>query len=88
MIDSKLIYGSRKIAILLGEEGIAINDRTLRNYMIRWGFFIKTRRRKRSQELKNTSIKFVDLVKRNFNPGMNNIIATDVSYIPEFSKRK
>ncbi|AKX34653.1 hypothetical protein SLITO_v1c10420 [Spiroplasma litorale] len=78
LIDSKFIYGSRKIAILLGEEGITINDRNLRNYMIRWGFFIK--RRRRSQELKNTSIKFVDLIKRNLNPEMDNIIETDVSY--------
>ncbi|ATZ17139.1 transposase [Williamsoniiplasma luminosum] len=33
-------------------------------------------------ENKNTDVKFEDLVRRNFNPEEDNIIATDVSYIP------
>ncbi|WP_269775665.1 hypothetical protein [Mesoplasma florum] len=33
--NSKWFYGSRKIAIILSQNGLYINDRTLRNYMIR-----------------------------------------------------
>ncbi|QGS52408.1 hypothetical protein [Spiroplasma tabanidicola] len=44
--ESKFIYGSRKISILLEKEKIFINDRTLRHYLKRWGFVIKTRIKK------------------------------------------
>ncbi|AKU79845.1 DDE-type integrase/transposase/recombinase [Spiroplasma turonicum] len=54
----------------------------MRHYLKRWGFIIKTRVKKRKQEFKNTKVKFLDLVKRNYNPEKDNIIATDVSYIP------
>ncbi|WP_198514020.1 DDE-type integrase/transposase/recombinase [Williamsoniiplasma luminosum] len=80
--ESKKIYGSRKIAIILGENGISISDRTLRNYMIRWGIATLTRQKKRKSEQKNTKVKYVDQVNRNYNPEKDNIVATDVSYIP------
>ena len=80
--DSKGIYGSRKISISLQKEGIDFNDRSLRNYMNRWNLETKTRVPKRKREQKNTTVKFDNLVKRNFNPKEDNIIATDVSYIP------
>lgn len=80
--DSKGIYGSRKISISLQKEGIDFNDRTLRNYMNRWNLVTKTRVPKRKREQKQTNVKFDNLVKRNFNPKEDNIIATDVSYIP------
>lgn len=50
--------------------------------MIRWGVVTKSRLKKRKSESKNLIVKFQDLVKRNFNPKENNIIATDFSYIP------
>lgn len=80
--ESKGIYGSRKIAVILNELGHSILDRTLRNYMFRWNISTLTRRKKKKLEQKNTNVKFKDLVKRNYNPMSNNIIATDVSYIP------
>ncbi|AOG60422.1 transposase [Spiroplasma helicoides] len=80
--ESKFIYGSRKISVLLKEKHMSINDRTLRHYLKRWGFIIKTRIKKRQAESKNINTKFKDLVKRNYNPTIDNIIATDVSYIP------
>ncbi len=80
--DSKMIYGSRKICVILEGQGIKISDRTLRNYMKRWGFITKTRVAKRKAESKNTNVKIADLVNRNFNPSIDNIISSDVSYIP------
>ncbi len=80
--QNKGIYGSRRLVQVLSANGITINDRTLRNYMIRWGLITKTRVKRRKSESKNTNVKFADLVKRNFNPKEDNIVATDVSYIP------
>ena len=80
--DNKKIYGSRKLSILLAKDGISISDRTLRNYMFRWGLRTKTRVSKNISEIKNTNVKYKDLVKRNYNPLEDNIVATDVSYIP------
>lgn len=41
-----------------------------------------TRKKRKVSEQKNTKTKFADLVKRNYNPQEDTIIATDVSYIP------
>lgn len=76
------IYGSRKIVEVLSEQGISISDRTMRNYMQRWNLATKTRVKRRKSEQKDTTVKIKDLVKRNYNPIENNVIATDVSYIP------
>ena len=76
------IYGSRKIAEELSKKGIEISARTLRMYMQRWGFIVETRRPKKKRENKNTEVEYQDLVKRNYNPDEDNIIATDVTYIP------
>lgn len=82
MEDNMWIYGSRKIVQKLEEINICISDRTLRNYMNKWHFVSKTRIKKRKSEVKNTNVRCEDLVKRNYNPKDDNIIATDVSYIP------
>ncbi|ATI73649.1 IS3 family transposase [Mesoplasma florum] len=85
--ENKRIYGSERISqILLIKFNIHINPRTLRHYMNRWNLKTHTRVRKKKREEKNTNVKFKDLVKRNYNPLENNIIATDVSYIPAKSK--
>ncbi|PPE05799.1 IS3 family transposase [Williamsoniiplasma lucivorax] len=76
------IFGSKRITAELAEEGIIIDERTLRNYMVRWNLVCLTRQKKKKMENKNTDVKFEDLVRRNFNPEEDNIIATDVSYIP------
>ncbi len=85
--NNKGIYGSKRLAIELSKKGISISDRTLRHYMSRWGLQCITRRKKRKSEIKNTNVKYVDLVKRNFNPVKDNIVATDVSYIPAKTKQ-
>lgn len=71
----------------LKEKGIIICDRTLRHYMNRWGLVTKTRIKERVSESKNTNVKYNDLVQRNYNPNIDNIIATDVSYIPANEKQ-
>lgn len=40
------------------------------------------KKKKRKAESKNTNVRYKDLVKGNYNPEVDNIIATDVSYIP------
>ena len=79
--ENKMIYGSRRLSILLEKNNISIGDRTLRNYMSRWNIKTKTRVSRKKSESKNTNVKYCDLVKRNFNPVEDNIVATDVSYI-------
>ncbi|WP_100679223.1 hypothetical protein [Mesoplasma tabanidae] len=83
--NSKVIYGSRKIAVILSQDGLHINDRTLRNYMIRWGLITLTCKKKCKAEIKNTKVKYRYLVKRNYNSELDNIVSTDVSYIPATS---
>lgn len=80
--ENKTIYGRRKLSIYLSKQGILINERTLGRYLVRYGLETKTRRAKMKSESKNTNVKCTDLVKRNYNPKEDNIIATDVSYIP------
>ncbi|WKX02731.1 DDE-type integrase/transposase/recombinase [Candidatus Mycoplasma mahonii] len=70
------------IAMELKAREFIISDRTFRNYMNRWKLEWTTRKKKRKSENKNTTVEFQDLVKRNFNPAKDNIITTDVSYIP------
>lgn len=53
--------------------------------MSRWGLVTLTHKKRKRSESKNVNVKFQDLVKRNYNPKKDNIIATDVSYIPSLS---
>ena len=50
--------------------------------MNRWNLKCKTRIARKRSEIKNTKVMYKDLVKRNYNPIDDTIIATDVSYIP------
>lgn len=81
--NSNFIYGSERICIILERDyDILISARTLRNYMSRWGFVCKTRRKRRKREVKETKTKYIDLVQRNFNPIEDIIVATDITFIP------
>lgn len=79
--ENQGIYGSRRLSVVLANEGINISDRTLRNYLKRLGLKTRTRVAKRRAEVKNTTIKYPDLVKRDYNPVVDSVLATDVSYI-------
>ncbi len=81
------IYGSGRLAIALLSDGLAISDRTLRHYMVRWNLVSKTRQSKRTGESKNTKVTYLDLVKRNFNPSKDKALATDVTYISANEKQ-
>ena len=80
--ENKGIYGSGKISVILSQKGININDREIRRCMNRWDIKCKTRQKRKVRESKNTNVHFKDLVKRNYNPKEDNILSTDVSYIP------
>jgi len=74
--ENKQIYGSGRITAILKKRGINIDERTLRRYMVRWDLI-----KRKKRESKNINVKYGDLVRRNFNPKEDNIIATDVTYI-------
>ena len=70
----KCIFGRDRIAAITG-----INYKRVGRYMKALKLQCITRKAKRNREQKNTSAKYKDLVKRNYNA--KNVIATDVSYI-------
>ncbi len=81
--ENKMIYGRRKLAIYLEQKyNIIIDDRTLGRYLNRYGLITKTRVARRKREIKHMNVHYKDLVNRNYNPEQDNILATDVSYIP------
>lgn len=84
--ENNRVYGSERISAELKRTyEIYISPRTLRNYMKMWGLVVKIRQKRRKSEQKDTNVTFVDHVKRNFNPEHDNIVATDVTYIPAYS---
>lgn len=78
--DNKQIYGRDRIAILLKNKGLNVSYRTVGRYMCALNLTCKTRMIRKKREIKNTNVKYLDLVKRNYNG--EGIISTDVSYIP------
>lgn len=61
---------------------IYLNYRTFGRIMNRLGLFCVIRRNRKQREQKDTNVKFLDLVQRDYNGENNQIIATDVTYIP------
>lgn len=81
--ENKQIYGRRRLSIFIKDKhGVLLDPRTIGNYMNRLGLKCKTRKARKKREVKDTNVKYIDLVKRNYNPTHDNIVATDVSYIP------
>ena len=86
-ILSRRRYGRERLsAILFKKYQIDINPRTLGRYINRYGLICPVRRAKRKVEHKKLNVKFKDLVQRIFNPIEDNIVATDVTYIPNVNK--
>lgn len=73
--ENKAVFGRDRISAVTG-----INYRRVGRYLKFLELECKVRKAKRVRETKNTKVKYHDLVKRNYS--MNNVIATDVSYIP------
>ncbi|VEU75949.1 Integrase-recombinase protein [Mycoplasmopsis columboralis] len=81
--ENKSRYGRKRLEIyILKKYGKCINYRKIGRIMQKLNLKCSTRIPKRKREIKNLNVKFQDLVKRDFSGKTNNIIATDVSYIP------
>ncbi|WP_084107601.1 IS3 family transposase [Mycoplasmopsis pullorum] len=80
---NKCLFGRVRLANYIREKyQIYLNYRTLGRIMNRLGLFCVIRRKRKQREQKDTSVKFLDLVQRDYNGENNQIIATDVTYIP------
>ena len=63
-------------------NNISISPRTLGRYMQKLGLHCSIRQAKRNVKLKNTNVKFLNIANRDYEGKINDIYATDVSYIP------
>ncbi|TPE56325.1 hypothetical protein FJO69_02960, partial [[Mycoplasma] falconis] len=81
--ETKAIFGRERLSIYIhNKHKMFINSRTLGRIMNKLCLKCLIRRKRKSKEIKNTNVKYVDLVKRDYNAKNNEIIiATDVSYI-------
>lgn len=64
------------------EHGIYVNKETVRRYMLHLGIKAEIRQKKKSLEVKNTNVKFENIINRQFNSRERyRKLFTDVSYI-------
>lgn len=76
-------YGRERLSIFLKKNNnISINPRTLGRYMKKLGLCCYIRKAKRKREIKDTKVKFINIANRDYDGKINDIYATDVSYIP------
>ena len=76
-------YGRVRLSFFLKEKyDLDINPRTLGRKMLKLNLVCQIRKKKKQKEIKNTNVKYDDLVKRDYDGKYNDIFATDVSYIP------
>ena len=76
-------FGRVRLSIFLKKNNnISINPRTLGRYMQNLGLHCSIRQAKRKREIKNTNVKFLNIANRDYDGKVNDIYATDVSYIP------
>ena len=80
---NKSRFGRERLSIFLKKNNnISINPRTLGRYMQKLGLHCSIRQAKRKREIKNTNVKFLNIANRDYDGKINDIYATDVSYIP------
>ena len=76
-------FGRERLSIFLKKNNnISINSRTLGRYMQKLGLHCSIRQAKRKREIKNTNVKFLNIANRDYDGKINDIYATDVTYIP------
>jgi len=76
-------FGRERLSIFLKKNNnISINPRTLGRYMQKLGLHCSIRQAKRKREIKNTNVKFLNIANQDYDGKINDIYATDVSYIP------
>ncbi|MEA4134667.1 IS3 family transposase [Mycoplasma sp. 2704] len=79
---NKCLFGRKRLEHYIKQKyQILLNYRTIGRIMNRLQLHCLIRRKKKDREIKNTNVKFVDLVNRDYNGKTNQIIATDVTYI-------
>lgn len=81
--ENKNRFGRERLSIFLKKNNnISINPRTLGRYMQKLGLYCSIRQAKRKREIKNTNVKFLNIANRDYDGKINDIYATDVTYIP------
>ena len=81
--ENKNRFGRERLSIFLKKNNnISINPRTLGRYMQKLGLHCSIRQAKRKREIKNTNVKFLNIANRDYDGKINDIYATDVTYIP------
>ncbi|VEU72641.1 Integrase-recombinase protein (plasmid) [Mycoplasmopsis gallopavonis] len=79
---NKGLFGRKRLESYIRTKfQIDLNYRTIGRAMRRLNLFCLIRRKKIDREQKNTNVKFIDLVNRDYHGETNQIIATDVTYI-------
>lgn len=82
-IECKGRFGRERLSLFLKKKyQIDINPRTLGRIMNKLGLLCEIRRSKRKREIKNVNATFKNLANRDYDGQMNDIYATDVTYIP------
>nr|WP_277872568.1 DDE-type integrase/transposase/recombinase [Metamycoplasma hominis] len=82
-IECKGRFGRERLSLFLKKKyQIDINPRTLGRIMNKLGLLCEIRRSKRKREIKNVNATFKNLANRDYDSQMNDIYATDVTYIP------
>ncbi|WP_240448647.1 DDE-type integrase/transposase/recombinase [Metamycoplasma hominis] len=82
-IECKGRFGRERLSLFLKKKyQIDINPRTLDRIMNKLGLLCEIRRSKRKREIKNVNATFKNLANRDYDGQINDIYATDVTYIP------
>ncbi|WP_258559557.1 IS3 family transposase [Metamycoplasma hominis] len=82
-IECKGRFGRERLSLFLKKKyQIDINPRTLGRIMNKLGLLRKIRRSKRKRKIKNVNATFKNLANRDYDGQINDIYATDVTYIP------
>nr|pir probable transposase - Mycoplasma pulmonis insertion sequence IS1138 [Mycoplasmopsis pulmonis] len=81
--ENKGIFGRKRLEIYIQNKYKRyINYRKIGRILLKLNLFCKIRRAKRKNEIKNLNTKYQNLIQRDYNGKFNNIVATDVTYIP------
>ncbi|WP_162148279.1 IS3 family transposase [Mycoplasmopsis gallinarum] len=80
--QNKCLFGRKRLENYIKRKyQITLNYRTIGRIMNRLNLLCLIRKKRKDREQKNTNVKFIDLVNRDYKGQKNQIIATDVTYI-------
>ncbi|WP_436358472.1 IS3 family transposase [Mycoplasma sp. 480] len=80
--ENNCLYGRKRLEVFIEKKHkIKINYRKIGRIMNKLNLFCIVRKKSKRREDKNTSVKFENIINRDFQGKNNNIFATDVSYI-------